>query len=149
MGTQSRGIRNNNPGNIDYNPRNQWQGQLAPDPAIEKRFARFDCAENGIRAMGKLLLNYRGKDGMPNVGKLGIDTPLEFINRWAPSVENNTNAYVQAVSRALGVSPTSVIDIKNPAVMKSLVTSIIVHENGSNPYTDAVISEGVRRALAA
>ncbi|WP_274539958.1 hypothetical protein [Xenorhabdus mauleonii] len=24
----TRGIRNNNPGNIDYNPVNDWQGQL-------------------------------------------------------------------------------------------------------------------------
>ena len=24
----ARGVRNNNPGNIDYNPRNAWQGQL-------------------------------------------------------------------------------------------------------------------------
>ncbi|MBD1602511.1 structural protein P5, partial [Pseudomonas sp. CA3A] len=23
-----RGVRNNNPGNIDFNPRNNWQGQL-------------------------------------------------------------------------------------------------------------------------
>lgn len=148
MGTQSRGIRNNNPGNIDYNARNQWQGQLPPDPAIEKRFARFDTPENGIRALAKLLLNYRGKDGIPAVGGPGIDTPLEFINRWAPSVENNTNAYVRAVAGALGVSPTTRIDIRNPVTLKSLVTSIIIHENGSNPYPDAVISEGIRRALA-
>ncbi|RRW53224.1 structural protein P5, partial [Pseudomonas fulva] len=24
--TTPRGVRNNNPGNIDYNPRNAWQG---------------------------------------------------------------------------------------------------------------------------
>lgn len=28
MPSIARGIRNNNPGNIDYNPRNQWQGQV-------------------------------------------------------------------------------------------------------------------------
>ena len=27
--TETRGVRNNNPGNIDYNPANQWQGQLS------------------------------------------------------------------------------------------------------------------------
>ncbi|MFP3374343.1 structural protein P5, partial [Pseudomonas sp. SIMBA_068] len=25
--TTPRGVRNNNPGNIDFNPRNAWQGQ--------------------------------------------------------------------------------------------------------------------------
>ena len=59
MALQPRGIRNNNPGNIDYNPRNAWRGQLAHSPGIEPRFARFDTAHNGLRALGKLLLNYR------------------------------------------------------------------------------------------
>lgn len=36
---QSRGIRNNNPGNIDYNPVNNWKGQLPFDPVLEKHFA--------------------------------------------------------------------------------------------------------------
>ena len=53
---ETRGVRNNNPGNCDHNPGNQGQGQLKPDPAIEKRFARFDTPENGIRTLGKLPL---------------------------------------------------------------------------------------------
>lgn len=142
-----RGIRNNNPGNIDYNPRNQWQGQLKPDPEIEARFARFDTAENGIRALGKLLINYRGKDGMPGVGGPGIDTIVETINRWAPSIENNTSAYVQAVARAVGVAPDQVINIRDLRILRAVVVEIIRHENGGNPYSAAVIDEGVRRAL--
>lgn len=142
-----RGIRNNNPGNIDYNPRNQWQGQLAPDPKIEARFARFDTPENGIRALGKLLINYRGKDGMPGIGGPGIDTIVETVSRWAPSVENNTGAYVRAVARAVGVAPDQVIDIRNPATLRAVVVEIIGHENGGNPYSATVIDEGVRRAL--
>lgn len=70
-----RGIRNNNPGNIDFNSRNNWQGQLGVETG--GRFAIFDTPENGIRALGKLLINYRGKDGMPGVGGKGIDTVLE------------------------------------------------------------------------
>lgn len=149
MGTTSRGIRNNNPGNIDYNPRNKWVGQLPPNPDVEKRFAVFDKPENGIRALGKLLLNYRGKDGMPGLGKPGIDTPLEFVNRWAPSVENNTEAYARAVARSIGVSIDTPIDVTNPAVLTGMVNAIISHENGSNPYLPSVIREGVRLALAA
>ncbi|MGO4364531.1 structural protein P5 [Pseudomonas sp. PAB10] len=144
---ETRGVRNRNPGNIDYNPANQWQGQLKPDPAIEKRFARFDTAENGIRALGKLLINYRGKDGMPGVGGQGIDTPREFVARWAPGNENNTEAYIAAIAKRLGVQPSDVIDIKNPATLRAVMFGIIVHENGGNPYPDAVFEEGLRRAL--
>jgi hypothetical protein len=143
----ARGVRNNNPGNIDYNSRNDWVGQLKPDPAIEKRFARFDTPENGVRALGKLLLAYRGKDGMPGVGGPGIDTIHETINRWAPSVENNTGAYVKAVAKTAGVDPDQRIDIRDRRILTAVVTGIIEHENGGNPYASAVIAEGVRRAL--
>ena len=144
----ARGLRNNNPGNIDYNPRNDWQGQLPPDPAIEKRFARFDSPENGIRALAKLLINYRGKDGMPGIGLKGIDTVRETINRWAPSVENETEAYIKAVSVAAGVLSNEQIDIRDRRILLGIVTAIIKHENGSMPYAQAVVAEGVRRALA-
>ena len=129
----ARGLRNNNPGNIDYNPRNDWQGQLLPDPTIEKRFARFDSPENGIRALAKLLINYRGKDGMPGIGLKGIDTVRETINRWAPSVENDTEAYIKAVSVAAGVLPNERIDIRDTRILLGVVTAIIKHENGSMP----------------
>ena len=143
-----RGVRNRNPGNIDYNPRNAWQGQLGLEEGVAKpRFARFDHPENGIRALGKLLINYRGKDGMPGVGGKGIDTVLETINRWAPSNENDTQAYTSAVAKRLGVKPTDPINIKDPATLRGMVLSIIIHENGGNPYPDAIIDEGVRRAL--
>lgn len=144
----ARGVRNNNPGNIDFNPRNDWVGQLGLEQGTAKpRFARFDSPENGIRALGKLLINYRGKDGMPGVGGKGIDTVLETINRWAPSNENDTQAYALAVAKRIGVRTIDPINIKDPAVLRGMVVSIIMHENGGNPYAPAVIDEGVRRAL--
>ncbi len=145
----ARGVRNNNPGNIDFNPRNDWVGQLGLEQGAAKpRFARFDSPENGIRALGKLLINYRGKDGMPGVGGKGIDTVLETVNRWAPSNENDTQAYAAAVAKRLGVKPAAPINIKDPATLRGMVLSIIIHENGGNPYRAEVIDEGVRRALA-
>ena len=144
-----RGVRNNNPGNIDFNPRNNWQGQLGLELGVPRpRFARFDTPENGIRALGKLLLNYRGKDGLPGVGGPCIDTVRETINRWAPGNENDTEAYISAVARALGVKSDTVIDVRQRPVLRALVVEIIKHENGRQPYADAVIDEGVRRALA-
>lgn len=142
----ARGIRNNNPGNIDFNPRNDWQGQIGKEPG--GRFAIFDTPENGIRALGKLLINYRGKDGMPGVGGKGIDTVLETINRWAPSNENDTQAYASAVGKRLGVRINDPINIKDQATLRGMVVSIIIHENGGDPYPPAIIDEGVRRALA-
>ncbi|MCF5233106.1 MULTISPECIES: structural protein [unclassified Pseudomonas] len=137
--TEPRGVRNRNPGNIDYNPANRWQGQLKPDPAIEKRFARFNTPENGIRAMGKLLLAYQQKHGLKTVKAI--------IGRWAPDDENETAAYVHAVEVSSGTPPGAEIDLTSPSVMRGIVKAIIHHENGGYSYTDAVLAEGVRRAL--
>ena len=48
-------------------------------------------------------------------GGKGIDTALETISRWAPSNENNTQAYAYAVDKRIGVQIADPIDIKNPA----------------------------------
>lgn len=138
--TETRGVRNRNPGNIDYVAANQWQGQLKPDLSIEKRFARFDTPENGIRALGKLLLTYQRKHGLKTVNAI--------ISRWAPSVENDTAAYVRAVEANTGTQPGAEIDLGRVPVMTGFVKAIIHHENAGYAYPDSVLAEGVRRALA-
>ena len=148
MSKPSRGERNNNPGNIDFNPRNDWQGQLGKETGPNGRFAVFDSPENGIRALAKLLINYRGKTGEPGIAQPGIDSVLETIHRWAPPSENDTGAYVNAVAKAVGVSPIDHIEIRNERTLLTIVTAIIGHENGYQPYSPAVVLEGVRRALA-
>ena len=138
--SQSRGVRNNNPGNIDYNKANAWQGQLGLELGVPKpRFARFDTAENGIRALGKLLLTYQDKHKLRTV--------TAVISRWAPSNENDTAAYVKAVERSTKTSHGDTIDLRSYGVMAGFVKAIIHHENGGDPYPDSVIAEGVRRAL--
>lgn len=137
---ETRGVRNRNPGNIDYIPANQWQGQLKPDPAIEKRFARFDTAENGIRALGKVLLTYQRKHGLKTVEAI--------IGRWAPTNENDTGAYVRSVQANTRTRPGAEVDLTQSAVMTGFVKAIIHHENAGYAYPDAVLAEGVRRALA-
>jgi len=139
MTAQTRGVRNNNPGNIDYVPANKWRGQLPPNPALEKRFARFDTPENGIRALGKLLLTYQDKHGLKTVKAI--------ISRWAPSVENDTSAYVRAVEVNTGTKPGANVDLRATSVMQGFVKAIIHHENAGFAYPDAVLAEGVRRAL--
>lgn len=140
MTKQTRGVRNNNPGNIDYNPANKWQGQLPPNPALEKRFARFDSPENGIRALGKLLQTYQVKHGLKTVKAI--------ISRWAPSVENDTDAYVRAVEQKTGTPPGADVNIKDPVVLTGFVKAIIHHENAGYEYPESVVREGIRRALA-
>lgn len=147
MPVTSRGVRNNNPGNIDHQDSNKWQGELPVDKKLETRFARFDTPESGIRALAKLLINYRPKTGMPGVGGPGIDTVREIIQRWAPPGENDTGAYVNAVAKAVGKRADDIIDIRRREHLIPIVTAIILHENGYNPYSQEVIAAGAERAL--
>ncbi|VVN67556.1 hypothetical protein PS726_00192 [Pseudomonas fluorescens] len=136
-----RGVRNCNPGNIDYSPTTKWVGQLPHDPKIEARFCRFDRPENGIRALAKTLLTYYRKHE--------LNTVAGIIGRWAPSSENDTKTYASRVLSALrGRGVVEPIDVENAVVLGCLVRSIMHHENGGYPYGEKVIDEGVRRALA-
>lgn len=105
----SRGIRNNNPGNIDYSPKNKWLGELPFDPAIESRHCRFTKPEYGIRALFKLLRSYSKYPGKPGVGCGNIDTVEEIIERWAPPKDrNNTEGYItRSVRKPVWVAVTA------------------------------------------
>lgn len=142
---QLRGLRNNNPGNIDYHASNPWLG-LDKDKPSDGRFCRFISPEYGIRAMARVLKNYTKRDGLHGVGGPGIDTVREVINRWAPPSENVTSAYVEQVAKALGVKPDTPINIADRAVMLLLVESIIKHENGIQPYSDELLLTGIDMA---
>lgn len=131
----ARGIRNNNPGNLEYSKTNPWVGQTGDDG----RFAKFETPEHGIRALGRNLLSYQ---------RQGIDTVSDIINRWAPpSDNNNTDAYIQAVCAQLGVTADQQLDASNPDTLKALCAAIIQHENGSQPYSDQQLATGVSAAI--
>ncbi len=131
--TLPRGIRLNNPGNIEYG--DTWKGMAADQK--DSRFITFTTPAYGIRALARLLLNYQRKHAIRTVD--GI------INRYAPPFENNTKAYVQAVAKACDVQATTIIDVAE--YLPDIVPAIIRHENGVQPYDKQVIAEGIRMAL--
>ncbi|NEG92454.1 hypothetical protein [Leclercia adecarboxylata] len=130
-----RGIRNNNPGNLEASWAFTWQGQNGTDG----RFATFASPEHGIRALGVNLLAYQRR---------GLDTISKIISRWAPPQDNNnTTAYIQNVSQALGVTPTTRLDVASPGVLTALSKAIIHQENGNVPFSDETIASGIASAL--
>lgn len=128
-----RGIRNNNPGNLENNGID-WLG-LA-DSQTDPRFYRFSKPVYGIRAMARTLKTY--------YEKYGINTVEGIINRWAPSFENNTSAYASHVAHKLGVSVDDEIIVT--AYIRPLIEAIIKHENGQQPYPQKLIEQGVALA---
>jgi hypothetical protein len=125
-----RGIRNNNPGNI-VRSGVSWVG-MSPDQSGDSRFIVFSAPEYGIRAMARVLKNYIAG---------GYTTVQQIINRWAPPIENDTSAYVNAVASSMGVYPTAQIDA---SFLEPLIAAIIQHENGQQPYDPSLIAYGIQ-----
>lgn len=144
----TRGERNNNPGNLDYLPGIPWQGQLGieiltPEEAVAgeaPRFARFDTAQNGVRALVKQLLVYQTKHA--------CRTLSEFVTRFAPDNENDTAAYAEDVAQWVGISPDAVMDMTDPTTAKKAAGAFIRQENGRCIYDAATIAAAVASALA-
>jgi hypothetical protein len=92
----TRGIRNNNPLNIRHSA-DQWQGMKAnqTDPS----FVQFESMAYGYRAAWKVLESYWNH--FEQVGKLF--NARNIIARWAPPVENDTEAYVRSVVSLSGL----------------------------------------------
>lgn len=117
----SRGLRNNNPLNIEKTKGgNPWLGEIVP--SADSRFAQFRSMAYGYRAAFKLLNNYQKN--------YGLDTIRKMISRWAPSNENHTDAYVEAVSNRSGVPANSRITTTNRDVMVPIVAAMSYVENG-------------------
>lgn len=145
MTIQPRGIRNNNPGNIRWG--DDWKGLVDQFSRTDKDFCQFREAKWGIRALVKVLLNYRKRPGISGVGESGIDTVREIISRWAPPNENDTEAYIQSVAKACGVAPNMALDLTDKTLMLKMVKAIISHENGIQPYTDTILLSGIGLAF--
>lgn len=137
----TRGVRNNNPGNIERGA--SWMGladeaDMTPEQRREKRFAVFTAPRWGIRAICKLLLTYQSK--------YRLHTVKAIISRWAPPRENVTSAYVQAVAAIVGVRPDDAIDVRDYDTMRRMVEGIIAHENAGFAYPPDIIDDALRLA---
>lgn len=122
-----RGIRNNNPGNIEF------AGQ--DGATSDGRFAQFRTPFEGLRALSRQLLRYY--DGKTTGRQLR--TVSDIVSTWAPKNENDTLAYIAHISQMLGVSPDAQINLRDPNVMATMMNGIIQKENGRNPYGDEIV----------
>ena len=147
-----RGIRNNNPGNLEWGQ--PWQGLVAETDRTDERFCQFRTPVDGIRAIARTLITYQDKRKAPDGSR--IDSVREVIGRWAPANENDTESYARSVAQLLGGGihvSDEVIDVHNYDHLKPLVEGIIRHECGPGPlttkntwYANDVIDEGLKRA---
>ena len=130
LSDKARGIRNNNPLNIEAG--DDWIGLGGDDG----RFAIFETALHGIRAAARV---------MRTKARRGVVTIREIISEWAPPTngkgehENHTENYINRVSEMTGIDVNTPLDSSTyPAVIAAMIRM----ENGENPYSDDLIKEG-------
>ncbi|AJJ70072.1 hypothetical protein [Yersinia pseudotuberculosis] len=128
-GQDALGVRNNNPGNL----------RVAPNSTGKNGgFSTFANPQEGIAALARQLQLY---------GDRGNNTLSGILHTYAPSTENNTQGYINAVSGATGANPYERLNLHSPEVLKKLVTSIIGHENGYQPYSSGDIDDGINASI--
>lgn len=116
----SRGLRNNNPGNIRLG-NFRYKGERAK--SSDSAFRQFESVEWGYRAMFVLLHTY--------ATKRGCRTLRAMINRYAPPTENFTEGYLRCVTNTTHLSPDEPISTTDGAVMTAIVAAMSAVENGT------------------
>ncbi|NHB94362.1 lytic transglycosylase catalytic [Photorhabdus cinerea] len=124
---KERGLRNNNPGNLNFA---KQRGAALESPG--GRFARFETAFDGLRALSRQLTLYASR---------GLTTIRGIITKYAPPEENDTEDYIAVISKLLGVDPNAQLNLRDPQMLTALMNGIIQRENGRNPYNSELISK--------
>jgi hypothetical protein len=107
-------FKNNNPGNIRWNPK--IKGVIGKS---EKGFAIFSSKYAGLNAMENLLKGYLKK---------GFNTIEKILYRYAPPSDNNqTENYIQFVSKRSGIGRTEILKADQVA---SIIPGMVKMETG-------------------
>lgn len=130
-----RGERDNNPGNIRKSDI-KFQGEV---DGTDPDFKSFESPHYGIRAIARIVLTYYNNHE--------LHTIRQIINRWAPPSENDTEPYVNNVSKACALLPDETIDCTDERILDKIVTAIIHQEEGEVIYDSATICGAVDSAL--
>lgn len=137
----------NNPGNVEKHERRSddtlFKGEIAGG-VRPKRFAVFDSPVNGLNAAA-VVLSRRAAE----LRKAGKPFTIEnYAPRYAPPTENDTEAYIQNLSKYSGIARDAAIDLSNAADMKNLLKTVVRFESGephSAWFTDDEYDRAVRQ----
>ena len=119
----SRGLRNNNPGNLVYT-NITWTGKVPKslNKDANQKFEQFYELRYGIRALMRDLIS--------DVAKPGQNTLIGLIHSYAPAFENDTMAYINSVAKSVGISPNAKIELTEQSLVV-MCKAIIYVENGA------------------
>ena len=115
----TRGLKNNNPGNIRKS-NERFVGEIRP--SVDPAFKQFRSMAYGYRALMRVLKTYYHKHELRTIR--GI------INRWAPATENTPATYISSVVRDTGKKADEWLTWDKPTIT-SMAAAISNVENGT------------------
>lgn len=118
-----RAVRNNNPGNLMAGPFADSMGAIGNDFATKsdrragrhRGFAVFATREDGIKAQAGWYAKEAKKHPDLTIG--------QAISKYAPSFENNTKAYTNALTKAGGITADTKLSDISPEQMQSVLSA--------------------------
>ncbi|MFC0227400.1 lysozyme [Serratia aquatilis] len=130
-GNAPRGIRNNNPGNLNF----AGQSGASLENGPNARFAKFETMEQGIAALHRQIGLYLAR---------GENTLSDIVNTYAPASDSNdVQAYISSLSNATGLGAFDRINPDDSETLIRLVKGIIDYENGTGYVSLADVAGGV------
>lgn len=130
--TAPRGIRNNNPGNLNY----AGQSGAKKESGENGRFAVFESMRDGISALYRQIQLYFSR---------GVNTIESVVNKYAPAEDNNNvQAYIRQLVGATGKQADEKLSGEDTETVFKLIRGIINHENGKGYVSDQDILSGIQ-----
>ncbi|WP_338561899.1 hypothetical protein [Erwinia sp. E_sp_B04_7] len=130
--TAPRGIRNNNPGNLNF----AGQAGATKEGGENGRFAVFGSMQEGVAALYRQLQLYF---------KRGMNTLSSIVKTYAPAGDNNNvSAYVAALSKATGKGADEALDPNDMSTISRMMKGIVDHENGAGYISSSDIMGGIQ-----
>ena len=129
-----RGIRNNNPLNIRRS-KDKWKGMRLQQ--TDPSFVQFESLKWGWRAAFYLLTR-------TYYHQYRLFTIRAIISKWAPPIENKTEAYIRNVCRLTDIAPDETIGIPSdqPARWIKVGRAMAIQENGTDSIDDFAMLDG-------
>ncbi|MBT0511533.1 hypothetical protein ISO42_05575 [Morganella morganii subsp. morganii] len=129
-----RGLRNNNPGNLIAAP-----NSTGYDYGNDHRYVKFGSSRDGIAAMSRQLM-LDAEDG--------LNTFDGLLRKYAPAeAKNNTQGYIDRVSKGTGFGPHEPLDMHDPNVLAKVIPHMIKVENIEQPYSYREVMTGIMDSI--
>ncbi|MDE7915310.1 hypothetical protein [Enterobacter kobei] len=118
--------RFNNPTNL------RWAEGYGTHNTKSGDFAVFPTLDEGVLASAKQLQIY---------GTRGVNTISDIAKKWAPSNENDTEAYIRHLVKSTGIGAREALNLNDPSILAKLISGMSSKEGAGNRVSEDAVMQ--------